>query len=235
MSEFDELSFSVEGFSGKARLFPLPNLVLFPHVMQPLHIFEPRYRDLLEDALAGDRLIAMAVLAPGWERNYEGRPRLFPVACLGRITTHFRLADGTYNVLVLGLRRVRLVRELAPVRLFREAEVELCEDQYCLRPSPQRRVLQQKFRDALVHILPTLPEASEQLDQLLGNDVPLGVLTDVISYLLDLDLARKQSLLAEVDVYRRADLLLADLLQATADLSVAEAAADCFPPQFSTN
>jgi uncharacterized protein len=235
MSEFDELSFSDEGFSGKVRLFPLPNLVLFPHVMQPLHIFEPRYRDLLEDALASDRLIAMAVLAPGWERNYEGRPKLYPVACLGRITTHFRLADGTYNVLVLGLRRVRLVRELTSTRRFREAEVELCEDRYQGRPSPQRRVLRQKFRDALVHILPMLPEASEQLDQLLGNDVPLGILTDVMSYLLDLDLARKQTLLAEVDVYRRADLLLADLLEAASDVSAFEGIADGFPPQFSMN
>ena len=97
------------------------------------------------------------------------------------------------------------------MRRFREAEVELCEDQYRGCPLPQQRALQQKFRDALVHILPTLPEAQEQLDQLLGNDVPLGVLTDVISYMLDIDLARKQSLLAEVDVYRRAELLLADL------------------------
>ena len=69
---------------GVARLFPLPNLVLFPHVLQPLHIFEPRYCDLLEAALADDRLIAMAVLAPGWEKDYEGRPPVHPIACLGR-------------------------------------------------------------------------------------------------------------------------------------------------------
>jgi Lon protease-like protein len=232
---FDELSFSFDDFSGKGRLFPLPNLVLFPHVMQPLHIFEPRYRELLEDALDGDRLIVMAVLAPGWERNYEGRPKLYPMACLGRITTHCRLADGTYNALVLGLRRVRLLRELAPVRSFREAEIELCEDQYRRCPLRQRRALQQKFRHALVQFLPMLPEAQEQLDQLMGNDVPLGVLTDVISYLLDIDLARKQSLLAEVDVYRRARLLLADLSEATAELAAGQATAFCFPPEFSMN
>ena len=235
MPTFDDLSFSCEGFSGRARLFPLPNLVLFPHVMQPLHIFEPRYRDLLEDALAGDRLMAMSVLAPGWEKNYEGRPRLYPVACLGRITTHFRLADGTYNVLLLGLQRVRLLRELAPARRFREAEVELCEDQYRGRPLAQQRALQQKFRNALVQVLPTLPEAQGQLDQLLGNDIPLGVLTDVISYLLDIDLARKQLLLAEVDVYRRADLLLTHLLEGAAELSTSQAVAVGFPPEFSTN
>ena len=83
MSSFDDLSFAPQEFSGKVRLFPLPNLVLFPHVMQPLHIFEPRYRFLLEDALATDRLIAMALLAPGWENDYEGRPPLYPMACLG--------------------------------------------------------------------------------------------------------------------------------------------------------
>ena len=53
-------------FAGTARLFPLPNLVLFPHVMQPLHIFEPRYRQMTADALAGDRLIAVVLLKPGW-------------------------------------------------------------------------------------------------------------------------------------------------------------------------
>ena len=64
-----------------------------------------------------------------------------------------------------------------------------------------------------------LPEAQEQLDQLLGSDVPLGVLTDVISYMLDIDLAHKQSLLTEVDVYRRTELLLAHLSEATAELA----------------
>src|SRR5215469_8637081 len=99
MPSFDELSFSVTDFAGTVRLFPLPNLVLFPHVMQPLHIFEPRYRNLLEDALAADRLIAMALLEPGWESDYEGRPPLGTMACLGRVATHHRLPDGTYNLL----------------------------------------------------------------------------------------------------------------------------------------
>ena len=61
-----ELQFDASTFSGVARLFPLPNLVLYPHVMQPLHIFEERYREMLEDAIADDGLIAMALLEPGW-------------------------------------------------------------------------------------------------------------------------------------------------------------------------
>jgi len=79
----DDLAFSSEEFSGRARLFPLPNLVLFPHVIQPLHIFEPRYVELLRDAIQSDKLIAISLLAPGWEDDYDGRPTIEPVACLG--------------------------------------------------------------------------------------------------------------------------------------------------------
>ena len=79
-------------FSGRVRLFPLPNLVMFPNVMQPLRVFEPRYIEMVEDALAGDRLIAMGLLEPGWEHEYDGRPPgRAPLACLGKIATHPRL------------------------------------------------------------------------------------------------------------------------------------------------
>ena len=69
-------------------LFPLPNVVLFPNVFLPLHIFEPRYRAMVADALKGDRLIGMVLLRPGWESDYEGRPPVFPTGCAGLITTH---------------------------------------------------------------------------------------------------------------------------------------------------
>src|SRR5438067_9110869 len=97
-------------FAGSARLFPLPNLVLFSHVMQPLHVFEPRYRQMTADALAADRLIALALLKPGWEPDYEGRPDLFEVACLGRVVAEQRLEDGRYNILLRGLARIRLLK-----------------------------------------------------------------------------------------------------------------------------
>ena len=234
MSAFDDLSFSPEDFSGKVRLFPLPNLVLFPHVMQPLHIFEARYRDLLEDALAGDRLVAMAVLTAGWEKAYDGRPPLHPMACLGQITTHVRLDDGTYNVLLLGLQRVRLVREMQPVHRFREAQVELCNDRYEACPASRQKALRQQLHDRLIEVLPMLPEAQEQLDQLLGSGIALGALTDVISYMLDLDLAHKQSLLSEVDVYRRTELLLAHFAEAMAKQAAGRTEVG-FPPEFSMN
>src|SRR5437588_12386806 len=101
MSLSENLSFSPEEFSGQVRPFPLPNLVVFPHVMQPMHIFEPRYRQMLEEALAEDKLIAMAMLAPGWESDYDGRPPIHPTACLCRVATHQATEKGTYNVLLV--------------------------------------------------------------------------------------------------------------------------------------
>src|SRR5262249_61215492 len=102
------------GSAGPARLFPLPTLVLFPHVLQPLHIFEPRYRQMTADALAGDRLIAMALLRPGWEKDYEGRPPIYSVICVGRIVAEKRLPDGRFNILLRGVSRARVRRELPP-------------------------------------------------------------------------------------------------------------------------
>src|SRR5439155_19684170 len=87
-------------FGGVARLFPLPNVVLFPHVVQPLHIFEPRYRQMTADALEDDRLIALVLLQPGWEADYEGRPSVCTMTCVGRIIAEQRLPDGRYNLLL---------------------------------------------------------------------------------------------------------------------------------------
>src|SRR4051812_12320348 len=96
-------SFFPDDFSGIVRLFPLPNLVLFPHVAQPLHIFEPRYCALMADALDDDRLIAMALLRPGWEDDYHKQPPIHDMVCLGRIQQEMRLEDGRYNFLLQGL------------------------------------------------------------------------------------------------------------------------------------
>ena len=104
-------------------LFPLPNVVLFPNVFLPLHIFEPRYREMVADALAGDRMIGMVLLRPGWERDYEGRPPVYPIGCSGVITHCERLADGRYNIVLRGIERFRIVRE-DHARSYRRAVVE---------------------------------------------------------------------------------------------------------------
>jgi ATP-dependent Lon protease len=230
MAFVDEPSFSAERFSGTARLFPLPNLVVFPHVMQPLHIFEPRYKALLEEAIGGDGLVAMAILANGWEKNYEGRPALRPTACLCKVATHHRTSEGTYNVLLLGVKRIEIVQELPPDKPFREARVRLRHDDCTEESAAARPLRQQLLLDKFKQSLPKLAETSEGLDQLLAQHVSLGMLTDIVAYALDLGLDRKEQLLAETNVDRRAELLL-ESLSAEAD----NRGATAFPPRFSDN
>lgn len=226
MSHFENLSFSPESFSGRVRLFPLPNLVVFPHVMQPLHIFEPRYRAMLEEALADDGLLGMVLLAPGWETDYEGRPPLRAAGCLCRVATYHKTDEGSYNVLVLGLRRITIERELPPDKLFRVAEVKLCEDEYANESSEERAELQHRLLESFKRVLPRIPEAYKQLDELLGSQVPLGMLTDIVAYTLDIDLEFKERLLSETNVSRRAEWLLEHLDHMRKAV---------FPPEFSLN
>lgn len=233
MAEANEFSVSLDDFGGVARLFPLPNLVLFPHVMQPLHVFEPRYRDLLADALESDRLMALGLLKPGWEAQYEDRPPIYPVACLGRIVTSHQLANGSSNLLLMGLKRVRLVRELPADRTFRLAEVDVIEDIVPEDGDSTWPGLRRDLHAMLHRILPDHPQVEEQLTQLLQAGVDLGTLTDVISYASGLELRQKQRLLAEPKIVRRARLLLSDLAKLVSDDSTDRTLE--YPPDFSDN
>jgi Lon protease-like protein len=107
-------------------IFPLPNVVLFPNVFLPLHIFEPRYRQMVDEALKGDRIIGMVLLRPGWEGSYEGHPAVYPLGCAGVITHAERLPDGRFNIVLRGMEKFRIAGEEAPdrERLYRVAEVD---------------------------------------------------------------------------------------------------------------
>ena len=83
-------------------LFPLPNVVLFPKTILPLHIFEPRYRLMMEHVLQGDQTLVMALFKPGWEADYYGSPPVWEVGCLCRVVQHQRLPDGRFNVTLHG-------------------------------------------------------------------------------------------------------------------------------------
>ncbi len=234
MPLFQEPAELPDGFAGIVRLFPLPNLVLFPHVVQALHIFEPRYRELLEDALAGDQLISLALLQPGWESEYEGRPQIYPVTCVGRVVAHARLEDGRYNILLHGLRRATVVREFPPEHAFRMAEVAIMDDVYPAGGAVQRSQIQRDLLHTFQRLVPDSPAAQDQFEQLLSQQLPLGVLTDVVAYTLPLELDFKRQLLSEWNVDNRAEQLLARL-RVLADQSLAERGDRPFPPDFSTN
>jgi uncharacterized protein len=106
-------------------LFPLPNLVLFPGVAVPLHIFEPRYREMIAEVSASHGIIGMMLLKGEWERDYYANPDTFGIGCAGKISQLVKLADGRYNLLLEGLSEFRVVRENRD-RSYRQAEVEWC-------------------------------------------------------------------------------------------------------------
>ncbi|MCU0702614.1 MAG: LON peptidase substrate-binding domain-containing protein [Fimbriiglobus sp.] len=220
---------AVETFSGVARLFPLPNLVLFPHVDQGLHIFEPRYRQMTAEALAGDQLIALVLLKPDedWETDYDGRPVVESTACLGRITSSEQLPDGRYNLKLRGLTRLRLVEEIPdPDKLFRLARGEVLAD----RPPPPAEAvaLRRELREAVLPRFDPTGPAYHQLTALFDSDTPLGAVCDLLGYGLPLPLGLKQQLLSEPDASIRTRWII-DAIGGPGRKSRA------FPPSFSPN
>src|SRR5262245_10566303 len=173
-------------------IFPLPSVVLFPNVFLPLHIFEPRYRQMVSDALAGDRMIGMVLLQPGYEDEYERAPAIYEVGCAGLITHVERLADGRFNIVLRGLQRFRVVGEESPSSsvLYRralimpltEAEPEGIEQ--ALKPERQR------LEALLAPMLSgTLAERG------LPTTMPDVDLINALSQYLDLEPIEKQALL----------------------------------------
>jgi Lon protease-like protein len=204
----EDLTFDATRFRGTARLFPLPDLVMFPHVMQPVHIFEPRYREMLNAALDSDGLIAMSMLAPGWEADYDSRPALMPHACLGKIVTHQRTDEGHYNLLLLGLRRISIDLELPAERAYREAEVTVLDDYLCSENDADRLSLQTALTQRFEETLPPGQPTNPAFQELLSSEIPLSVLTDLVSFATQLDFEMKCKLLSECDVDQRAAMLL---------------------------
>jgi len=224
---------SLDNFGGIARLFPLPNLVLFPHVVQPLHIFEPRYRQLMADALDDDRLMALVLLRPGWEEDYHKRPPLFSVACLGSIFKEERLSDGRYNLLLHGLSRVRLLEELADGKAYRSARVELLGDEGIPNTAMEQE-MRRRLGQRVGHWFASQTVALEQLHKLLQSNLPLGALCDIFGFALPLELELKQQLLEEVHIGQRAQLLI-NHLESHGPPSLLSPVLRKYPAEFSSN
>jgi uncharacterized protein len=221
-------------FCGTARLFPLPNLVLFPSVIQPLHIFEPRYRQLMADALSADRLMALALLKPGWEEDYQDQPPIFPVVCLGRIFKEERTTDGRYNLLLHGLSRARIVEELETDRLYRSARLELLPEMQ--DPAGKAgQELRERLGTHMEQWLAPQQSALDQLSKLLESGLSVGMLCDILAFALPFEVERKQGLLEEMDPGRRVDQLLSHLETLPAPSEAAKSSERHFPPDFSSN
>ncbi len=221
--------FDLKHFDNVCRLFPLSGVVLFPHAVLPLHIFEPRYRQMTEDALATDRLIAIVQVRPPSEWSQPDEPELESVGCLGRIFKHERMPDGRYNFLLLGRKRIRLDREIANGKLYRSSQVTILDDEEADEPTEKRRQeLVDLFRQAHEG------EIDPDLNALFETELPLGVLADIITQAMGLPASVKQSFLAEPSVARRVLALLDRLRDSSTDPDVPPSRPP-FPPPFSRN
>ncbi len=182
-------------------LFPLPSVVLFPNVFLPLHIFEPRYRAMMADALASDRLIGMVLLRPGWERDYEGRPPIYPIGCSGVITHAERMPDGRYNLVLRGLDRFRVLEE-DHERSYRRAVVE----------SEPERSLTGEDRQAVHHFRAKLESMLARHVRAVEAKIPAAMpdedLVNALAQYLDLEPLEKQALLEEPGIRGRAAALV---------------------------
>jgi len=198
-------------------LFPLPSTVFYPGTPLPLHIFEPRYRQMTADALEGERKIGMVLLKPDWEAAYFNRPEIFPMGCVGSIEKEIRHPDGKYNFTLVGLRRFRILREVDG-KLYRCAEIDLLEEQneqeIGEKPNVTRDGLIDRYRE-FTSLIPKNNSLKEEPDWNLGN--LLSQFVDRFAYRLDLSLEQKQTFLEEQDVLRRAEFLH-DFLKMKIDL-----------------
>jgi Lon protease-like protein len=181
-------------------LFPLPNVVLFPRAVLPLHIFEERYKVMTADALAGDKLIAMALLRTGWEKNYYGKAAIERVVCLGQILTHEQLDDGKYNFLLQGVCRATVTGEHSG-KPYRVVDLERVSEAPAIEMSldDQRRRLTDLLRADVAAFLP----GAQQFLQMLSSPLPTAAIADLIAFHLLDDVPLKQSILAEADVRKR--------------------------------
>jgi uncharacterized protein len=187
-------------------IFPLPNVVLFPNVFLPLHIFEPRYREMVSDALAGDRIIGMSLLKPGWEPDYEGRPDVYPIGCAGLITFSERHADGRYNIVLRGLEKFRLAAE-EPGHAYRIAQVDALSEE--LSDADKAIVRGERRRlEALLVPQPRGRGADPKVPPSMSDED----LVNALAQYMDLEPVEKQALLERDGIVARCRSLI-DLLE----------------------
>lgn len=201
-------------------LFPLPNAVFFPHTLLPLHIFEPRYRQMIAHAIERQAPIAVCMLKPGYEAAYEGHPAIYDVAGVGHIIHHELLPDGRYNIILRGLARVRVLEELTPEHLYRQARAELIDD---AREAPGEVEAQMTTLRGCVFGLSThRPRLAALLSRRLGTLEDPGALADNIASLLLPDQHQRLSMLSEARTSRRLEAINAFLTELLLDTPTEE-------------
>jgi Lon protease-like protein len=192
-------------------VFPLPNVVLFPGALLPLHVFEPRYRELVREVLAGRKLMGVVRLKPGFEENYEGRPPVFDVCGVGAVIDSAEHADGRFDITLRGLARARILEELPPTRVFREFRLQELSDGFS--DAGVTSAWQRKLISLWANLGPHLPESVRDLRALTRGAEGAGAFADRVAAALVGDPDSSQRLLAEPDPTERLRLLAEKLQQ----------------------
>jgi uncharacterized protein len=180
-------------------LFPLPDVVLFPQVALPLHVFEPRYRKMVADALETHRTIGMVLLRPGWERNYYGRPAVYDHGCAGVIERHEALPDGRSNIVLRGVSRFQILEEHAG-EMYRLASIELLGE---------KSAADAEVEEARRQVMAAIGRAADgPLVLVIKPDVAHDVFVNALAQSLSLTPVERQSLLESDGVLARYRRLL---------------------------
>jgi uncharacterized protein len=192
-------------------LFPLPNVVLFPRTPMPLYIFEERYRTMIKETLAGNGELVIALLRTGSELSYTSISAVHSIACLGKIETYEELEDGKYNIVVVGTRRVRIMREVqhSPYQLV---EVEFIDDEIS-DEGPDEVVRRQNHLGSLFAKFTELATGVKQHAVEIMPQLDFESLVNMVAMTLNLAIDQKQALLEINDPLQRCEVLIPVLQQ----------------------
>jgi len=185
----------------KIPIFPLPNVVFFPKIFLPLHIFEERYKTMLIDALHGNQKIGLILLQEGWERDYFGAPPVHHVGCIGKIEAHEKLPQGRFNILLRGLSRFQIV-DFVQEEPYRIARIRLLNDDPLLLETDQQMSEREAFLNQFLRYLNDVL-GIELEEQKLDRSASLESVVNQVAATLDIPAAQKQQLLEMPGVAKR--------------------------------
>lgn len=186
-------------YNGLLPLFPLPSVVFFPYTFLPLHVFEPRYKQMVIDAAEKDGLIGMVLLKPGWENLYYGNPPVYEMACLGQAFRTEVLPDVNFNVLLYGIKRVR-IQELDFAKPYQRAKVQIIEKNGHGLTLKKTKEIRHQILERLNQIIdPPLWGFSA----FSAPHLDLGVFIDFITFSYPFHPFQKQTILETVNLEKR--------------------------------
>jgi Lon protease-like protein len=222
--QFEGRSDDTELLAALHRLpvFPLPRVVLFPHALLELHIFEERYRAMTRDVLAGSRFLAVSLIPPGLEYQQAGegaeRPALQRIVGVGEIMMAHELADGRFNLVVHGRARIRIDEELVSDRPYREVAATMLPD-LPVFDGGDLRDAEQSLRALIGHLADSIPEGGDLLRQVVAAQKTPAELVDVVTAALVDDPALRQHLLETREILRRMERVSAEVVAMTSRIA----------------